>query len=50
MIRLVGQRAHIRDAYIEQMIRIAGMIGDAAPDVGALLDQADADIVRRLTQ
>jgi len=39
MIGLIGEGTHIGGADIEQMIGVRRVIGDAAPDVRAPLDQ-----------
>ena len=44
MVRLIRQCAHVRDPHIEHVFGIAGMIGQAASDIGTLLDQRDAEV------
>jgi hypothetical protein len=39
MIGLVGKRAHVRGANIEEMIRIRGAVSDTTTDIRAFLDK-----------
>src|SRR5689334_7428190 len=44
MVGIVGQRAHVGGADVEEMLGIAGMVGEAAADLRSLLDQGDSEI------
>ena len=47
---IVGERAHVGGAHIEQMAGLRRRVGHAATDRLALLDQRDADLVVVLAQ
>ena len=42
MVRLIRERAHVARAHVQQVVGIAGRIGEAATETGAALDEIDA--------
>ena len=47
---IIGERAHIRGAYIEEMTRLRRAVGHAAADRAAFLDQRNAYAVLAVAQ
>ena len=41
MVGLIGERTHVRNAYVEQMPRIDGGVGETAADLLGRLDHHD---------
>ena len=41
MVRLVGERAHVLRAHVDEVARIVGAVGEARADPVAALDQID---------
>jgi hypothetical protein len=50
MVGIIGECAHISCPHIKQVLGIAGVISEAAPDVGPLFDQRHAKIGAWLLQ
>src|SRR5271154_5169647 len=46
MTGIVGERAHVRRADIEQVARVAGGVSQTPPEFGARLHDGDAEIRR----
>jgi hypothetical protein len=41
MVRLIGEGAHVGDAHVEQMARVAGRVGQTPANVPAGFDEQD---------
>jgi hypothetical protein len=50
VVRLVGERAHVLDGHIQQMLRIAARVGQTPAEPGGALDQVDAIVAAAAPQ
>ncbi len=50
MVGIVRQRAHVRHPHIQQVVRIAGVVGEPAADLRPLFNQGHAEAARRIAQ